>query len=292
MDELIKAMDKDREVRLVIARTTEMANVLAERHQMSATVRAASGRLVTGALLLASDIKTGKGVTVQVNGGGAVGDMVAVAEPEGTARLYVENPQADLPSKRPGKLDVGGLVGTAGYLRVIKDMGLKQPFTGSVPLQTGEIGDDIAYYLLASEQISSLVALGVLVDTDLSVLASGGLLIQALPGVSEDKLAVIEERVNSVGALSSLLNEYEKLEAILGLIMGDDGYEVLERMPLTFQCRCHRDKIEAIIRSLSEEDIRLSLAEMDMIEVRCNFCNETYTFNEEEVNALRSGPVN
>jgi len=259
---------------------------------MPATVRAASGRLVTGALLMASDLKAGNGVTVQVNGGGMVGDIVAVAHPEGTARLYVENPQADLPSKRPGKLDVGGVVGTDGYLRVIKDLGLKQPFTGSVPLQSGEIADDIAYYLLKSEQVASLVALGVLVDTDLSVIAAGGLMIQALPGADEAKLARIEERINQAGALSSLLRDYEKLEDILELVTAEDGYQVLERIPVVFQCRCGRSKIESIIRSLPEEDIQLSLEELGMIEVKCNFCNEMFVFDAKEVGQLRANIVN
>ncbi|MGE5453618.1 MAG: Hsp33 family molecular chaperone HslO, partial [Methylocystaceae bacterium] len=217
-----------------------------------------------------------------------VGDLVAVAEPEGTARLFVENPGADLPSKRPGKLDVGGLVGTDGVVRVIKDMGLKQPFIGSVPLQSGEIADDIAYYLLLSEQIPSIVALGVLVDKDLSVLAAGGLLIQALPGASDDKLAWIEERVNSIGALSSLVKDHE-LEAILSMIMGD-SFEVLERLPLAFCCRCSQEKVEAIIRTLPDEEVSLSLQELGMIEVRCNFCNDTYTFNKDKIDAIRINP--
>ncbi|MGE5381223.1 MAG: Hsp33 family molecular chaperone HslO [Methylocystaceae bacterium] len=287
MDELIKAIDRDREVRLVIARTTVLTGELSLRHHMSATACAASGRLATGALLLASDLKTGNGVTIQVNGGGPVGNIVAVAEPEGTARLYVENPNADLPSKRPGKLDVGGLVGTNGFLSVIKDMGLKQPFTGSVPLQTGEIGDDIAYYLFASEQVASLVALGVLVNTDLSVLASGGLLIQALPGVSDDKLAMIEEKIGSLEPLSNLVYSHSNLDEILNLVMGAGNFEVLERISVSFSCRCSREKLISIIKALPEEDIDASLKEMGQIEARCNFCNETYTFNEEEVSALR-----
>lgn len=287
MDELVKAIDKDREVRLVIARTTTVANELAIRHHMSPTVRAASGRLATGALLLASDLKMGNGVTIQVNGGGPVGDIVTVAEPQGTVRLYVENPAADVPSKRPGKLDVGRLVGTDGYIQVIKDMGLKQPFTGSVPLQTGEIGDDIAYYLLASEQIASLIAVGVLVDTDLTVLASGGLLIQALPGASDEKLALIEERIADVGPISNLMGEYEKLEDILSLIMGRDSFEVLDRYPVSFACKCGHEKIVNIIKNLPQEEINQTLEEMKMVEVRCNFCNETYIFTEEDVANIR-----
>lgn len=288
MDELIKAMDSERQIRVVMARTTSMVNELAERHQMSATVRAASGRLITGALLLASDLKAGKGLTVQVNGGGSVGDIVAVAEPEGTARLYVENPEVDVPSKYPGKLDVGRLVGNDGYFRVIKDLGLKQPFIGTVPLQTGEIADDLAYYLLNSEQVASLVALGVLVDTDLSVLASGGLLIQALPGASDEKLAAIEEKVNGAGPLSSLMAKYDNLEELIELFMGMQAYEILERTPLAFKCRCSAGKIESIIRSLPPEDIELSLEELGMVEVKCNFCNEIYAYGQEEVEQLRA----
>jgi len=284
---MIKAMDQDREVRIVVARSTGLVEDIASRHEMSATARAATGRLVTGALLLASDLKAGNGVTVHVNGGGPIGDMVAVAEPEGTARAFVNNPQADLPSVYPGKLDVGGLVGRNGEIRVIKDLGMKQPFIGSVPLQTGEIGDDLAYYLLFSEQIPSLVALGVLVDVDLSVISSGGLLIQAMPGADEEKLARFEENVRTLGPVSSALKSHPDLESIRDMVAGEYGFQVLETIPISFRCKCSQDKTAQIVLAMPDEDIEACLEEKGVVEVRCNFCNQVYTFDRKEVKMLR-----
>jgi molecular chaperone Hsp33 len=175
-----------------------------------------------------------------------------------------------------------------------KDLGLDHPFTGSVELQTGEIGDDLAYYFMVSEQIASLVGVGVLVDTDLTVRSAGGILIQAMPGASDDKLARCEENAQAMGTVSDAILRHEDLEGILGLLLGENGYQVLKETDLSFACRCSRERVGAIVRAMSGEDVAACIEETGQIEARCNFCNELYVFTPSEIDVIRQekGKVN
>jgi molecular chaperone Hsp33 len=193
-DYLIKAVAQDQQIRLTLSHTTASVQEAHRRHDTSATASAAMGRVLTAAFMMGSDLKGDRDtLTIRVDGGGMSGPIVATVDSHGNGRALVSNPQADLPSKSPGKLAVGDLVGRDGFVEVIKDLGLKQPFIGTVPLVSGEIGEDIANYFLISEQIPSLVSLGVLVDTDLSIRSAGGLFVQALPGADDTVLEKLEQ---------------------------------------------------------------------------------------------------
>lgn len=287
-DYLIRATDEGKNIRIFLARTTKAVEEMRKRHNTSATATAAAGRLLTAAFLMGADLKgESDTITLRVIGDGPVESIVATADAKGGARAYPLNPQADLPPKYPGKLDVGSLIGS-GYLEVIKDLGLRQPFVGRVELVSGEIAEDLAHYFMKSEQIPSLVALGVLVDRDLTVKAAGGLLIQALPEADDAVLAKVEEEVIKMGPISGVIEKGESLEDVLAGIMQDIKYEVLERRDLFFRCNCSRERLKSIIAGFSEDELRDIYEKEGRIEIRCNFCNEVYVYDFDEICAEKS----
>ncbi len=283
-DYLIKAVDKERQVRITLAHTTKLVAEAHRRHNTSATASAALGRVLTAALMMGSDLKGEKDVlTLRVVGNGAAGAIVATVDSHGNGRALISNPAADVPSKYPGKLDVSGIVGQEGYLEVIKDIGLKQSFMGRVELVSGEIGEDLAKYFAMSEQIPSLVSLGVLVDRDLSILAAGGILVQAMPGADDKLLEIIEKNALNMGPVSNLVLESITLEDILSRIFAGIGYEVLSESPLSFNCNCSSDRLKTILASFSEAELQDIYEKEGILEAQCNFCNEVYNFNLEEI---------
>lgn len=283
-DYLIRAVDANKETRIMLACTSQLVEEAHRRHNTSATASAALGRVLTGALLMGSDLKEAEdSLTIRVNGDGAAGAIVATVDAFGTGRALISSPHADLPSRAPGKLDVGGLVGQNGYLEVIKDIGLKQPFTGRVNLASGEIAEDLTQYYARSEQIPALVSLGVLVDTDLSVIAAGGLIIQAMPGASDIALEQIETNISALGPISEAIKNSESLEEILGKVMAGIPYYQVAEKPLSFFCKCNRARLAAILASLSGEELAEAFNEGGELEVTCNFCNETYAYTREEI---------
>lgn len=287
-DYLIKAMDNNDRVRLVLAHTTAAVQEAHQRHQTSATASAALGRVLTAALIVGSDLKGEQDiVTVRVDGKGSAGPIVATADSQGNGRALISHPRADLPSKSPGKLAVGDLVGKDGYVEVIKDLGLKQPFVGRVPLISGEIGEDIANYYLQSEQIPSLVSLGVLVAPDLSIQAAGGLLVQAMPGADDHCLEAVENQILSLGPLSHRLAQAGALEDLLAEIMGDIPYTVVGEQILRFRCTCSHERLAHIMASLTYEELKDIEASTGRLEACCNFCNEVYQFGLDEIEALQ-----
>ncbi len=288
-DYIIRALSDDKTVRVFLARTTDLVEEARRRHRTTPTATAALGRVLTAAVMMATDLKGDETVTIKINGGGPLGTILAVAQAEGTVRGYVSNPEAEVPEKHPGKLDVGRAVGLDGYIEVAKDLGLKAPFSGRVPLVSGEIAEDLAYYFTYSEQIPSLVALGVYIERDYTVKAAGGLIIQALPGATEDILKMIETQVTELGPLTSLLLEEPNLEHLLDRVMRGVPYHIVERRPLAFACKCNSDKVISIISSLSKEDIDAAMRERGFLEIVCNFCNEVYRFSAEQVAGIRKG---
>lgn len=290
-DYLVKAMDKDKQVRVTIAHTTALVAEARRRHNTSATASAALGRVLTAALIMGSDLKNEKdALTLRVNGDGIAGPIVASVDSLGYGRAFISNPAADLPSSSPGKLAVGELVGRGGYLEVIKDTGLKQPFVGRVNLVSGEIAEDLSSYFLLSEQIPSLVALGVLVDTDLSIKAAGGLIIQAMPGANDTILEKIENNVLQMDSISTVMFRSEDLESVLGAIMGDIAYDVIAERPLAFKCTCSRERLSAIMANLTREELTETIEQAGILEVSCNFCNEVYQFSEQEIMDKKQKP--
>jgi molecular chaperone Hsp33 len=282
-DYLIKALDQGNNLRLFLARTTQLAEEAQRRHETSATASAALGRVMTAAIMMGSDLKGEQDIlTIRVNGGGPAGTIVATADSCGGVRGLIANPSADLPEAAPGKLAVGELVGREGVLEVVKDLGLKQPFTGSVPLVSGEIAEDIAQYFMISEQTPALVSLGVLVNPNLSVQAAGGLFIQALPDASDEVLAVVENNILNLGPISSLIDSYQSLEEIVPFIMKGIEYRIVEKSDLAFRCNCSRERLQQVLKNFSPDELG-ELEHGEEIELVCNFCRQRYRFKAEEI---------
>ncbi len=283
-DYLMKAIDKEGKVRVTLAHTTALVEEAHRRHNTSATASAALGRVLTAALIMGSDLKGEDDVlTLRVVGDGTAGAIVATVDSHGGGRALISNPSADVPSKFSGKLDVSGIVGQEGYIEVIKDIGLKQSFVGRVELVSGEIGEDLARYFAMSEQIPALVSLGVLVERDLSILAAGGILVQAMPGADDKLLELIEKNVLGMGAVSNLILESNSLEEVLVRVFAHIDYEVLSATPLNFVCNCSRDRLKTIMASFSKEELNDIYEKEGVLEARCNFCNELYNFELEEI---------
>lgn len=282
-DHLIKVVDKGQNVRLSLARTTALVEEAHQRHGTSATASAALGRVLTVAVIMGSDLKGHEEIlTLRINGNGPAGTLLATADSQGGVRGLISNPLADLPSSIPGKLAVGELVGKDGYVEVSKDLGLKQPFTGSVPIISGEIAEDIAHYYWTSEQIPSLISLGVLVNPDLSIQAAGGLFVQALPEASDDILQMIESNILTMAPISNLLASYQQLEDIVPVIMKGIEYAVIGKQDLKFNCNCSRERLLGVLQSLPKEEV-LAGSDREDIEVVCNFCQEHYSYAAEEI---------
>jgi molecular chaperone Hsp33 len=282
-DYLIKAMDKGNNLRLFLARTTQLVEEAQQRHKTSATASAALGRVMTAAVMMASDLKGEEDIlTIRVNGNGPAGTIVATADSAGGVRGLVANPAADLPEAAPGKLAVGDLVGKDGFVEVIKDLGLKQPFSGQVPLVSGEIAEDIAQYFMISEQTPALVSLGVLVNPNLSIQAAGGLFIQALPDASDEVLEMVEKNIVGLGPISSLIDNYLTLEEIMPLIMRGVDYQIVDEMDLSFRCSCNRERLQKVLSNFSPGELG-EMAVEEEIELICNFCRERYLFKAEDI---------
>jgi len=288
-DYLLKIIDDGQNVRVWIAHTTNLVEEAHTRHETSATATAALGRVLTAAVMMGSDLKGDNDVlSLRINGDGPAGTIIATADGHGNVKGLIANPRADLPSRYPGKLAVGELVGQEGFLEVIKNMGLKQPFEGKVQLVSGEIAEDLAQYFMQSEQIPALVSLGVLVGTDLHVLAAGGLIVQALPDADDDVLAALENSILSLGQISNLISNHETLEEIASAIMQGIAYTIIDEQELAFRCQCSRERLGIILAGLNEEEIREAIENNEDIEAVCNFCESVYSFSPQEIMAIQS----
>lgn len=284
-DYLIRATAYEGKVRAFAVRTTGIVEELRRRHQTTPTATAALGRTATAALMMGIMLKGEEKLTVQVKGGGPIGQIVADSNAHGEVRGYVDNPSVDLPLNQIGKLDVAGAVGTDGFLYVIKDLGLKEPYRGSTPIVSGELGEDFTYYFAKSEQTPSAVALGVLVDVDYTVKAAGGFIIQLLPGLTDDEISQIEKELAALPSITSLLDRGDRLEDILATLL--PGAEVLERRDdIRFKCKCSRERVEQTLISLGRDELQEILEEDGKAEIVCHFCNEAYRFSREDLEAI------
>lgn len=279
MDILTKAVTKDGFIRIYAVNSKNTTNEVQKIHSTSPVVTAALGRLVTAGMLMGAMQKDENiDLTLQIKGGGPAGLMIVVAKHDGYVKGYVENPLVDLPLNSKGKLDVSGAVGTAGYLSVIKDLKLKEPYIGKVPLKTGEIGDDIAFYFAQSEQVPTAVALGVLVDKDLSVKASGGFIVQVMPDCDEFTLKRLEKAVSEVKSVTKLLEDNITSKELILKVMKDFDVEILESKEVGYRCDCSRERTEKAIKSLGKDEIKAILEDEGKAEVTCHFCNNAYVF--------------
>ncbi|WP_419723367.1 Hsp33 family molecular chaperone HslO [Sulfoacidibacillus ferrooxidans] len=286
-DYVLVATGHDGRVLAYAAYTRAIVGELQRRHQTWPVVTAALGRVATiGALLTATLKNDDHQVTLQIHGDGPAGKIVVVATGTGTVRGYVDNPFVDLPTNPFGKLDVSGAVGQEGALYVIKDLGLREPYRGSVPLVSGEIGEDFAYYFAVSEQIPSAVAVGVLVAPDLSVLAAGGIIVQMLPDATPEDIAEVEKKITELPQVTSLLHAGEKPEDLLVRILGDD-VKILSEYPVVFECTCGKERLGKILVSLGKQELTEMLEEQGQAELVCHFCGEKYLFDYKELEGFR-----
>jgi len=282
MDEIIRAISGDGFVSISVISSRDLTERARSIHGASKVVTAALGRTLAAASILGSALKKpGASLTVSINGGGPAGTIIVVSDSDGNVRGYVQNPSADLPNRPDGKLDVGGVVGKNGMLSVIKDFGESAPYRGASELVSGEIAEDFTAYLAISEQIPSACAFGVLVDTDRSVLAAGGYIIQLLPGAPESIAAAMEKNVSAAGAVTNILRG-GNAGLLLGVVMGGFSPAVIERRRVCYRCSCSRERIFDALSGLDRrelDDIRVSGAP---VEVTCQFCDMVYSFSPEE----------
>ncbi|MDO3378402.1 Hsp33 family molecular chaperone HslO [Geoalkalibacter halelectricus] len=283
-DQLIRILTRDGSLRGLAAVTTDLVEECRRRQDADPTATLALGRLATGAALMGGLLKGDQRLNLTVEGNGPLLRMSAETDARGRVRATVKNPHPGVPL-REGRLDVVGAVGKAGFLHVSKDLGLREPYRGTVQLVSSEIGEDLAYYLTTSEQIPSAVSLGVYINTDGSVGAAGGFIIQAMPPGDENRIAQLEERLRSLPPVTSLLCEGQDAEAILAHLLADIPYEVKERTPLCFRCTCNRRQILQMLAGLGRSDLEELIAKDEAVQVTCEFCKEVYTLSPTEIRA-------
>ena len=286
-NEIVRAITADGLVKAAAITGRDIVERARNIHKLLPMGTAALGRTLMGASMMGDMLKEEKGaLTLQIKGGGPLGTILAVSDHEGNVRGYVQNPQVELMEQRPGKLDVGRAVGTDGTLTVIKDIGLKEPYVGSIGLFSGEIADDLAMYFVESEQIPTACALGVLVGLDQSVTAAGGYLIQLLPGASEDMIEKIEAGVRAIGPVSAALAGGLDGEGLLRAVLKDFDLEVLEKHPVEYRCCCSRDRVSRALISMGRAELTALIQEQGRAELTCQFCDQVYQFSREELEQL------
>ena len=283
MGQLVRAMTKDGFVKAVAVTTTDIVERARQIHKTLPTATAALGRLLSAASMMGNMQKVENGsITLQVKGGGPLGTVLAVSDAEGNVRGYVQHPQISLMEKYKGKLDVGGAVGTDGMLTVIRDLQMKEPYIGSVELVSGEIAEDISAYFVQSEQTPTACALGVLVDVDQSVKASGGYLLQLLPGAPDDIIDRLEAGIEKAGAVTKMLDTGMSAEEMLKVVMADFELEILETSPVEYRCYCSRDRVTSTLISLGKKEMTEIVETGETIHIECQFCDTIYDFKPEE----------
>ena len=286
-DEIVRAITGDGYVKAVAITGRDIVERARTIHTLLPMGTAALGRALLGASMMGDMLKEQQGsLTLQIKGGGPLGTVLAVADCEGNVRGYVQNPHVELMEKYQGKLDVGAAVGVDGTLTVIKDIGLKEPYVGSIGLFSGEIADDLAMYFVESEQIPTACALGVLVGTDQSVTSAGGYLIQLLPGASEEIINKIEEGVRRLGSVSHALAGGMDGEGLLRSVLAHFELEILEQHPVEYRCYCSRERVSRALISMGRAEMTALIEEQGQAELTCQFCDKVYHYTKQELEDL------
>lgn len=287
MGKLIRCITSNGQVMATAVDTTDIVNKAEQIHTTSAVVTAALGRLLTAASMMGNMLK-GKdnSLTLRVHGGGPVGALIAVSDFNGDVRGYVTNPVVELPLNDKGKLDVGGAVGKEGNLYVIKDLGLKEPYNGMVPLVSGEIAEDITAYYALSEQTPTVCALGVLVNPDLSVKVAGGYIIQLLPAAENATIDKLEDGIRDIESVTKMLSSGMTPEDIIRRALKNFEVEVLYEQNIEYKCNCSKQRVEKALISIGKAELESMAAEMDEANINCHFCDKVYKFSKAEIEAL------
>lgn len=289
---IVRGLAANKSIRVFASITTDMVEKARKIHKTTPVATAALGRTMTGASIMGYMLKgSNNTLTLQIRGVNQIKSIVAVANSKGYVKGYISNPHIDISLNDKGKLDVGGAIGKNGKLIVVKDLGLKEPYVGQSNLITGEIAEDIAAYYMYSEQQPSVVSLGVLLNVDGSVKASGGLIIQPLPDIDEDVLTKIEEAVKDIRPISSMVDEGMTGEDILKDVLKNFDVEIIEKMETDFECDCSKEKIEKALISIGEKELRSIIEEEGKAEIQCHFCNEKYLFNKNELTKLLNDAI-
>ena len=284
-DYIVRALAADGQIRAFAANTKQLVEVAKNHHESSPIATVALGRLLTGGAMMGAMMKNDADiVTIQIKGNGPIGAMTVTADARGRVKGFVANPQVMLPLK-DGKLDVAGALGI-GVLSVIKDIGFKEPYIGDTILVTSEIADDLTYYFATSEQVPSSVGLGVLMNKDNTVEQAGGFIIQLMPDATEETIAKLEKRISEIKSVTEMLEQGMTPEDILGVILGDMGLTILDKINTEFYCNCSKERVSKAVMSIGAEEIQNMINDNEPIEVNCHFCNSHYKFTVEELNEM------
>lgn len=285
-DHILRATDKDNHIRILAAETKELVQEARDHHNTSPVATAALGRLLTGGSMMSYMMKGEKDIlTLQIKGDGPIGTVLVTADSSANVKGYVGQNLVDIPLKSNGKLDVSGAVGK-GTLTVIRDMGLKDPYNGTIELISGEVADDLTYYFASSEQTPSVVALGVLVDTDYSVKQSGGFILQLLPGCPEAKIKQIEENLKVLPSVTNMLDNNLGADGIIAMVMKGLDPVIHEKIPTAYKCDCTRDKVERALITIGKKELQSLIDEGEAVDMSCHFCSKHYRFSLEEMNNI------
>ena len=286
MGKLVRCISSDGTLTVMAADTTDIVNTAQEIHKTSAVVSAALGRLLTAACLMGSALKgTDDSVTLRINGGGPAGTILAVSDSSGNVRGYAVNPVVEIPLNDKGKLDVAGAVGTDGALTVIKDLGLKDPYVGQIPIASGEIAEDITSYFAVSEQIPTVCALGVLVNPDLTIRRAGGFIIQLLPTADDSVIDLVEKCIEGIEPVTKMLDSKMTPEEICRHVLANFELEVLDEAQPEYRCNCSRDRVSKALISMGREELS-DIMKDERTEVCCQFCDKKYVFTPADIAKL------
>lgn len=285
-DYMLRAMTKDGKVRIYAALTTQTCETAKQLHRMNPTPSVALGRTLTAAAMMAGTLKGDKNtITIQIKGDGPIGSILAVTDAQSNVRGYVNNPNFDLPLNDKGKFDIAGAVGK-GYLNVITDLGLKEPYIGRVDLVSGEIAEDITFYYAHSEQTPTVMSLGVLVGREGKILNAGGLFMQLMPNCDDETISWLEGCIEKMPPVTKLLEGDKSLEEILAQVLPGREIVTLDTRPVTYRCNCSRERMERNLLSLGLEELEDLAAEQEETELMCHFCQEKYRFTRSEIQSM------
>lgn len=287
MKNIVRYITQDGSAFIIAADTTEMVRKMETIHKPSAVVTAALGRLLTAASMMGVMLKgDDHSVTLRLNGNGPAGSLIAVSDSSGNARGYVQNKIVEIPLNDKGKLDVKGAVGSGGYLYVMKDIGLKEPFIGTTEIVSGEIAEDVTNYFAVSEQTPSVCALGVLVNPDLTVSCAGGFLIQLLPGCPEETIEAIENALSDIPSVTQMLSDGMNADDIAKRALKGIKVDKLDESEAAYKCNCSRERVEAALISTGLDSLKEMAESKEDIKVECHFCDKEYIFTSDDINYI------